>query len=182
MNVVVLLMGAVLGAGEPAGEQRPTAEQTRFFETSIRPMLVKKCFKCHGEKKQWGGLRLDSRGALLRGGESGAAIVPGRPDKSLLISVIRETDDELRMPKDDSLTPRQINELVRWVEMGAPFPTEAGRAERTRDPNHWAFQPPVRPPVPAVVNSAWPQSTLDRFILAKLEAAELSPAAQAGGR
>ena len=182
MNVVVLLMGVVLGAEEPAGEQRPTAEQTRFFETSIRPLLVEKCFKCHGEKKQWGGLRLDSRGALLRGGESGAAIVPGRPDKSLLISVIRETDDELRMPKDDSLTPRQINELVRWVEMGAPFPTEAGRAERTRDPNHWAFQPPVRPPVPAVVNSAWPQSTLDRFILAKLEAAELSPAAQADRR
>ena len=182
MNVVVLLMGAVLGAGEPAGEQRPTAEQIRFFETSIRPLLVEKCLKCHGDKKQWGGLRLDSRESLMRGGESGAAIVPGKPDKSLLISAIRETDDELRMPKDDKLTQRQINELVRWVEMGAPFPTEAGAAKRTRDPNHWAFQPPVKPPAPAVVNTEWPQSALDNFILAKLEAAGLSPAPRADRR
>jgi hypothetical protein len=182
MNVVVLLMSAVLGAGEPAGDQRPTAEQTRFFETSIRPLLVEKCFRCHGEKKQWGGLRLDSRGALLRGGESGAAIVPGKPGESLLISAVKETDDDLRMPKNDRLEPRQIAELVRWIEMGAPFPTKAGTAERTRDPNHWAFQPPARPPVPAVVNSAWPQSTLDRFILAKLEATGLSPAPRADRR
>jgi cytochrome c553 len=182
MNVVVLLMGAVLGAGEPASDQRPTAEQTRFFETSIRPLLVEKCFKCHGEKKQWGGLRLDSRESLLRGGESGAAIVPGKPDTSLLISAIRQTDDDLRMPQDDKLTERQIAELVRWVEMGAPFPTQAGTAERTRDPNHWAFQPPAEPPVPTVVNSAWPQSALDQFILAKLEAAGLSPSPQADRR
>ena len=182
MNVVVLLMGAVLGAGEPAPDQRPTAEQTRFFETSIRPLLVEKCFKCHGEKKQWGGLRLDSRESLLRGGESGAAIVPGKPDTSLLISAIRQTDDDLRMPQDDKLTERQIAELVRWVEMGAPFPMKVGAAERTRDPNHWAFQPPAEPPVPTVVNSAWPQSALDQFILAKLEAAGLSPSPQADRR
>ena len=182
MNVVVLLMGAVLGAGEPAPDQRPTAEQTRFFETSIRPLLVEKCFKCHGEKKQWGGLRLDSRESLLRGGESGAAIVPGKPDTSLLISAIRQTDDDLRMPQDDKLTERQIAELVRWVEMGAPFPMKVGAAERTRDPNHWAFQLPAEPPVPTVVNSAWPQSALDQFILAKLEAAGLSPSPQADRR
>jgi hypothetical protein len=182
MNVVVLLMGAVLGAGEPASDQRPTAEQTRFFETSIRPLLVEKCFKCHGEKKQWGGLRLDSRESLLRGGESGAAIVPGKPDTSLLISAIRQTDDDLRMPQDDKLTERQIAELVRWVEMGAPFPMKVGAAERTRDPNHWAFQLPAEPPVPTVVNSAWPQSALDQFILAKLEAAGLSPSPQADRR
>jgi cytochrome c553 len=182
MNVVVLLMSAALGAGEPAEEQSPTAEQTRFFETSIRPLLAEKCFSCHGEKKQWGGLRLDSRKSLLRGGESGAAIVPGKPNRSLLISAVQETDNDLRMPKDDKLTPRQIAELVRWVEMGAPFPTEAGTAERTRDPNHWAFQPPVRPPGPAVVHSEWPQSTLDGFILAKLEAAGLSPTPRADRR
>jgi hypothetical protein len=176
MNAVVLLMGAVLGAGEPAGDQRPTTEHIRFFETSIRPLLVEKCFRCHGEKKQWGGLRLDSRKSLLRGGESGAAIVPGKPGKSLLISAVRQTDDDLRMPKDDKLTQRQIAELVRWVEMGAPFPTQAGTAERTRDPNHWAFQPPAEQSLPAVVDTEWPRSALDQFVLAKLEADGLSPA------
>lgn len=182
MNVVVLLMSAVLNTGEPAGDQRPTAEHIRFFETRIRPLLVEKCFKCHGDRKQWGGLRLDSRESLMRGGESGAAIVPGKPDKSLLISAIRETDDDLRMPKDDKLTQRQIAEIVRWIEMGAPFPREAGAASRIRDPNHWAFQPPAEQPVPTVVNTDWPQSTLDHFILAKLEAEALSPAEQADKR
>ena len=182
MNVVVLLMCAVLSAGEPAGDQRPTAEHIRFFETSIRPLLVEKCFRCHGDRKQWGGLRLDSRESLLRGGESGAAVVPGKPDKSLLITAIRQTDDDLRMPQDDQLTQRQIAELVRWVEMGAPFPPEATRTGRTRNPNHWAFQPPAKQPVPAVVDTNWPQSALDHFVLAKLEAAELSPAAKADKR
>ena len=182
MNVVVLLMGAVLSAGAPAVDQRPTAEKIRFFENSIRPLLIEKCFRCHGEKKQWGGLRLDSRRALLRGGESGAAIVPGQPDSSLLINAVRQTDDDLRMPKDDSLSARQVKELVRWVEMGAPFPMESGTAERNRDPNHWAFHPPSTPSVPAVVNSVWPRSPLDRFILARIETAGLSPAPQADRR
>lgn len=182
MNVVVLLMSAALGVGEPGGNQRPTAEQTQFFETSIRPLLVEKCLKCHGKNKQWGGLRLDSREALLRGGESGPAIVPGKPGDSLLISAVREMDDDLRMPKNDKLTLRQIVELVRWVEMGAPFPMQVGAAERTRDPNHWAFQPPDKQTVPTVVDTDWPQSPLDQFILAKLEAAGLAPAIRADRR
>jgi hypothetical protein len=181
MNVVVLLMCAVLTAEEPAG-QSPTTKQIRFFETSVRPLLVEQCFKCHGDKKQWGGLRLDSRESLLRGGESGAAIVPGKPDKSLLISAVRQADDDLRMPKGGKLTQRQIAELVRWVEMGAPFPEATGTVQRKRDPNHWSFQPPAAAPVPGVKNSAWPQSPLDHFILAKLEAARLSPASRADRR
>jgi hypothetical protein len=180
--MVVLLISALLAAEQRADEKRPTAEQIRFFETSVRPLLVERCFKCHGEKKQWGGLRLDSREALLRGGESGASVVPGKPDQSLLIRAIRQVDDDLKMPKDDKLTKRQISELVRWVEMGAPFPAGAGAAKRIRNPNHWSFQPPAERPVPAVANSEWPQSALDHFILAKLEAAGLSPTTQADKR
>ena len=83
--MMAMLLCVVLAAADPAGGQPPTPEQLRFFETSVRPMLVEHCFKCHGEKKQWGGLRLDSRAALMRGGDSGAAIVPGKPNESRLI-------------------------------------------------------------------------------------------------
>ncbi len=180
--MVVVLVYALLGAREAETVHRPTEEQISFFETSVRPLLVERCFKCHGDKKQWGGLRLDSRESLLRGGESGAAIVPGKPDKSLLISAIRQLDDDLQMPKDEKLTQRQIATLVHWVQMGAPFPVEASAVDRTRDRDHWAFHPPVEPSVPAVISSGWPQSTLDRFILAKLEAARLHPASRAEKR
>ncbi|MDA1050707.1 MAG: PSD1 and planctomycete cytochrome C domain-containing protein [Planctomycetota bacterium] len=181
--MLVVLMCVMLAADEPAvGEQRPTAEQIQFFETNVRPLLAEQCFKCHGDKKQWGGLRLDSREALLRGGDSGEAIVPGEPDKSLLIRAVRQVDDDLKMPKDDKLTARQVAALVRWVEMGAPFPATAGAAERTRDPKHWAFLPLAEPSVPVVTNSKWPHSALDHFILARLEAAGLSSTMRADKR
>ncbi|MBC8352838.1 MAG: PSD1 domain-containing protein [Planctomycetes bacterium] len=178
--MVIILMCAVLAAEEPVRVQPPTPEQLRFFETTVRPLLAERCLKCHGDKKQWGGLRLDSREALLQGGESGAAIVPGEPDKSLLIRAVRQVDDDLKMPKDNKLAERQIAALVRWIEIGAPFPEVT--TPRTRDPNHWAFQPPVEQPVPTVDDPQWPQSALDSFILAKLEAAGLSPATRADKR
>ena len=175
-------MCVVLSAEEPAGGKLPTAEQIRFFEANVRPLLANRCFKCHGDKKQWGGLRLDSREALLKGGDSGAAIVPGKPQKSLLIISVRHKDDDLRMPKNGKLTERQIAELVRWVEMGAPFSAAPNETSRIRDPNHWAFQPLSEKPVPVVTNSEWPQSALDHFILAKLEATGQSPSIQADKR
>src|SRR6476646_7419982 len=134
----------------------PTPEQIRFFETAVRPVLVEQCQKCHGPAKQWNGLRLDSRDALLRGGDSGPAIVPGQPDESRLIRAVRHRDEELRMPPESKLTERQIADLARWVEMGAPFPaataTPAAAVKPHRDPNHWAFQPPANPALPAVHN------------------------------
>lgn len=176
------ILCAVLAAEEPALPQPPTAEQVRFFETSIRPLMVEHCLKCHGEKKEWAGLRLDSRAALLRGGDTGAAIVPGKPEESLLIRAVRHVDDDLKMPKEGKLSDRQIADLVRWVEMGAPFPEAEKKGARSRDPNHWAFQPPVEQVVPAVHNNDWPTSELDRFILVKLEAAGVTPAASADKR
>ena len=178
----LMLLCAVLAVEEPAGGEPSTSEQIRFYETSIRPLLIEHCLKCHGEKKQWGGLRLDSREATLRGGDSGAAIVPGKPLESLLIQAVQQEDEDLRMPKGDKLNERQIADLVRWIEMGATFPGATTAATRTRDPNHWAFQPPAETPVPEVRNELWSQSALDRFILVKLEAAGMSPSPRADKR
>lgn len=176
------LVCLLLSAGEPAPPRPAAAEQVRFFETSIRPLMVEHCLRCHGEKKQWAGLRLDSREALLRGGDTGAAIVPGKPEESLLIRAVRHVDEDLKMPKEGKLSDRQIADLVRWVELGAPFPDADKKGARSRDPNHWAFQPPAEHAVPAVQNNTWPTSELDRFILAKLEAAGVTPAVPADKR
>ena len=94
-----MLLCAVLAIEEPTEVESPISEEVRFFENSIRPLLTEHCLKCHGEQKQWGGLRLDSREATLRGGDSGAAIVPGMPLKSLLIRAVRHEDEDLKMPK-----------------------------------------------------------------------------------
>ena len=180
MCVNSILTLSVLAAGAGAA---PTAEQVHFFESAVRPVLVENCQKCHGPAKQWNSLRLDSREALLRGGESGPAIVPGKPDESRLIRVVRHTDDEFQMPPDSKLNDRQIADLVRWVEMGAPFPaatSESGKPHR--DPNHWAFQPPTEQPLPIVIDAAWPRSPIDHFVLARLEAAGLAPARPADKR
>ena len=182
MNVVVLLMSSLLTADDPAVAETPLSEQLRFFETSVRPLLVEHCFTCHGERKQWGGLRLDSRDAVLKGGDSGAAINVGSLKKSILIERLREADKDLRMPKGSQLTDRQIATLVRWVEMGAPFPATLKPKRRLRDPNHWSFRPLIEPPVPAVSNAAWPQSRIDNFILARLDEAGLRPASRADRR
>ena len=175
--MLVLLLSAVLSADN--GAAAPTAEQVKFFETSVRPVLVEHCHKCHGEKKQWASLRLDSRDAVLRGGDSGPAVVPGKPAESLLIRAVKHDEDVSAMPEDGKLSDRQIADLVRWVEMGVPYPEPVKTAGRTRDKNHWAFQPPAAQPLPAVKNAAWLKSAVDAFVLARLEAASLSPAAAA---
>ncbi|MBS0204878.1 MAG: PSD1 domain-containing protein [Planctomycetes bacterium] len=175
-------MCALLTAEEPGAAGSPNAEQSRFFETSIRPLLVDHCFKCHGEKKEWGGLRLDSRAAILKGGDSGPAVVPGKPRESLLIQVVRHEVDGLKMPKDSKLSDRQIADLVRWVEMGVPFSTTVTSRTKYRDPAHWSFQPVKLPDIPAVKDSTWPQSAVDNFILARMEAAQVTPAPAADKR
>jgi hypothetical protein len=169
--------------GQRVWGTEPTAEQVQFFETSIRPVLVEHCQKCHGTEKQWGNLRLDSGMSLLKGGDTGVAIIPGEPEKSLLIRAIRQTDDELKMPPKGKLTDKQIADFTHWVKLGAPYPAPAESAKiRNRDPNHWSFQSPADPQVPEVTDKAWPQSGLDFFILSKLEKEKLAPAALADKR
>ena len=161
----------------------PTAEQIEFFETKIRPVLAENCYTCHSaEKKIKGGLRLESPAALLKGGDTGPAIVPGNAEASLLIKAVRYLDADLQMPpKDKKLPAEQIADLEAWVKMGAPVPkdsdtkpllTEVGVARA----KHWAFQPVQKPALPTVKNSRWAKTPVDDFVLAKLEEKKLKPA------
>jgi hypothetical protein len=156
-----------------------------FFEKKVRPILADTCFRCHGEMKQKGSLRLDSRAALLTGGDQGPVLVPGQPENSLLIKAISYANPELKMPPSKKLPREQIEALTQWVKMGAPWPgadkTTAPTPHRSefqisaKDRAHWAFQPVQRPTVPAVKNWAWAVNPIDAFVLAKLEAKGLQP-------
>jgi hypothetical protein len=182
MSLLTVLVTSFLAAGQADGSPARAVEE-RFFETTIRPILVEHCQSCHGEQKQWNGFRLDSREAVLKGGDLGPAVVPGKPGESRLIKAVRHVDDELQMPPDGKLTELQIADLVRWVEMGVPFPAGSeSAAKRSRDPNHWAFQPPGEVALPAMQQRASIQSPMDTFIEAKLEAAGLASAEQADRR
>ncbi|MBI3875380.1 MAG: c-type cytochrome, partial [Verrucomicrobia bacterium] len=130
-----------------------------FFENKIRPLLIENCYECHGEAKQKGGLRLDTRDGTLKGGDTGPAIVPGAPEKSLLIKAVRYTDKELQMPpKNKRLSPAQVADLEAWVKMGAPDPRTGSVPAASHPPlsdpakvkSHWAYQPVKDPPAPAV--------------------------------
>ena len=181
---MALVSGLSLSHWTHAAE--PTADQIRHFETSVRPVLVERCQKCHGPEKQWGSLRVDSKAALLKGGDTGPALISGQPEQSLLIRAIRHVDADLKMPpppKEEKLSDRQIADFTLWIKQGAAYPdAKPTTAARSRDPNHWAFQSPVAAAAPAVKNTAWPQSDLDRFVLARLEGAGLNPTTPADKR
>jgi hypothetical protein len=157
-----------------------TPAQTEFFENKIRPVLADNCYKCHSTlaEKIKGGLLLDSREALLKGGDSGKAIVPGDPESSLLIKAVRYTDPDLQMPKEKKLSDDQISDLVAWVKMGAPDPRVATADQRKwtdNKTNHWAWQTVRRQPIPEVSNPEWCQTPIDNFVLAKLDENGLKP-------
>ncbi|MDI1320439.1 MAG: PSD1 and planctomycete cytochrome C domain-containing protein [bacterium] len=162
-----------------------SAADLQFFEAKIRPVLSEQCFKCHSHQADRikGKLMLDSRDAVLLGGVTGPALIPGKPDDSLLIQAIRYTDEDLRMPPADhggKLTDQQIADFTEWVKRGAPDPrvpvmAASGKAYGGVGKAHWAFQPVKKPDVPAVQDAAWVQSPIDNFVLAKLEANGLHP-------
>jgi uncharacterized protein DUF1549/uncharacterized protein DUF1553/cytochrome c len=159
-----------------------------FFETKVRPILATECFSCHSES-QLGGLRLDSREAMILGGKSGPAIVPGDPDKSLLVNAIRQTG-ALKMPKGGKLAADQIEAIAQWIRTGAVWPTTAkpknpAKGELVVDPARrafWSFQPLHPTPAPAVKNSRWGRTDIDRFILSRLEKEGLAPVGSADRR
>jgi hypothetical protein len=157
-----------------------------LFEKEVRPVLVARCFPCHGNGKSKGGLSLASRASLLKGGDSGPAAVPGKPDNSLLVRAVRH-DGARKMPRE-KLPAREVDALVRWVRAGLPWPGAtplAGNAPFRITPEQrrfWSFQPVKAPPVPAVRDAAWPLTPVDNFILARLEARGLRPAAPADRR
>jgi mono/diheme cytochrome c family protein len=172
-------------AATPISWAAPAPERAgaEFFENHIRPLFAEHCYKCHSAsaEKLKGGLGLDTRDGLLKGGDSGPAVVPGDPEKSLLIKAVRYTDEDLRMPpKGKKLTETQIEDLVAWVKLGAPMDTPNFQF---RSPNaHWAFQPLKEPPIPAVKSRRLVQSPVDQFILAKLEAKGLTLSPRADKR
>jgi len=169
--------GMMLVASLLAMRDRPLRADQRedFFEAKIRPVLVGTCFRCHGDAKTSGGLRIDARETLLRGGESGPAIVPGEPAESLLIRAIRRQEGVSAMPPDEEqpLRPDQVADFVAWIKAGAVWPEKSAKFETAK---HWAFKPIRDVATPDVQDKAWVKTSIDRFIRARQEAAGVRPA------
>lgn len=179
-------------AKTPAAAKVPDDPKlTEFFEKQVRPLLAARCFECHGAEKQKAGLRIDSRDALLTGGDSGAAIVPGKPEDSLLVRAIGYTGD-VKMPPKSKLPAAEIAILTEWVRRGAAWPnavpssvpkvSESGPLFTPEQKAFWAFSPVGDPTPPPVRDAAWVRTPIDRFILAELEAKGLQPAPAADKR
>src|SRR5262245_18246077 len=125
------ILGLWLSAGYAQEAAKPSPAAIQFFESKVRPVLVENCFSCHGDKKQRGSLRLDSLAAILEGGDQGPALVPGHPEKSLIIKAINHDSPQLKMPKNKKLKRDEIDVLTQWVKMGAPWP-DGGKASAPR--------------------------------------------------
>ena len=188
----IRLLLVALGAVASVAVQIPSQadEGIDFFEKSIRPVLVQHCYECHSQAaaekgKLQAGLLLDTKQGLLTGGESGPAIVAGKPNKSLLIGALKY--DSYEMPPKGRLPAKVIADFEKWVTTGAPDPREASSAPAPRrtafqitaaDRAHWAFQPLQKSPPPEVQDTAWVRDDLDRYVLAKLEQAGRRPSAE----
>jgi hypothetical protein len=195
LSRLVILGGVLLAAGltpslaltaaEPA-----TPDQLTFFEKNIRPVLVKECYSCHATtaEKIRGGLKLDTRDAARKGGDNGPAIVPGEPQKSLLLRAIKHQDDVKPMPPKKTLGDDVVADFEKWIAMGAPDPRDAPtkvakvEIDIEKGRKFWSFQPVKQTTPPIVKNTAWPKSEIDRFLLADLEAKGLKPVADADPR
>ncbi len=179
----------------PALAATPTLAHLEFFEKNIRPVLVAECYECHSSAKKKGGLALDTRDGVLKGGESGPAIFPGQPDSSLLMQALRHTHPALKMPRNGAkLDTRNIANFAEWISQGAPDPrtglTTAGTPAASATwadtlafrRQWWSFQPITRPAVPTPRNTAWSTNSIDRFLLAKMEPEGLAPTVDADPR
>jgi hypothetical protein len=159
-----------------------------LFEKKIRPVLVERCYECHSAnaKKAKGGLLLDTRAGLRKGGDSGAAIIPGKPNESLLIKALRYRDKDLQMPPKNPLPEYDVAAFVEWVKLGAPDPRDdkpAGPKKELADAKKfWSLQPLRRPTIPVVKDKQWPQTSVDNFILAELDKRRLKPISTADRR
>jgi hypothetical protein len=181
LSLLVLL--AVLA---PATALRADDDGTEFFEKKIRPILVQYCYECHSAnaKKLGGGLLLDSRDGVRKGGDSGAVLESGKPDESLLIEAVRYGGDAVKMPPKGKLPAAAIADLEEWVKLGAPDPrvaAAAGKAnasweEILRVRRDWWSLHPLSHPVPPQTKTTEVEQPIDRFVLTRLEAQGLAPA------
>jgi cytochrome c553 len=187
MKPIALLSLSLAVMGSAVLAAAPSAEQVEFFEKQVRPVLSQRCYECHSaEKKQKGGLALDTREATLKGGDTGPGLVAGDPAKSLLIEAVRYGNHDLQMPPKKRLSDAEVKALEDWVKMGAPDPRETAPAvarARTIDVNEgrkfWSFKPLARVEPPGTTP---PTSPIDGFINAKLAEKGLAPAPPADKR
>ncbi len=165
LSAAVLL--AFCAAAAPAFGAAPVD-----YLREVKPILSTKCFVCHGNDHKKGDLRLDSAPAIMKGGDSGPAVIPGKSAESLLLQTVLGTAEDIkRMPlKKPPLSEGEIAILRNWIDQGAKAPA---------DERHWSFIPPARPAEPAVKDSAWPRNAIDRFILARLEQEKIAPSPEA---
>ncbi len=178
LSLLILLGMAAQGIADDEG--------ITFFEKKIRPVLVEQCYRCHSaEKRQRGGLEVDTREALLKGGESGPAIVPHKLDKSLLIQALRYTDPELEMPPNGKLPAHVIADFEKWVKMGAPDPRTGKKVVKDygidieEGRKFWSFQQVQKPSLPVVKNKTWSRHPIDQFLLAQWEKKGIEPVGDA---
>ncbi|MBS1791161.1 MAG: PSD1 domain-containing protein [Acidobacteria bacterium] len=181
-----LNIGAASGREQALEETRslPVAVLTQGkvdFYRDIEPIFAASCYQCHSAKKASGQLRLDAKTAAMKGGLSGAAIVPGNGKDSRLVHRLLGLNDEARMPMGGQLKPEQIELIKRWIDEGASWPESesAIRNPQSAIPMHWAFVAPTRAALPAVKNAAWGKTPIDRFILAEFEKHGLTPSPEA---
>ena len=195
--IVLLLIVPRFGVPTPPAFADPAAPPAssdpaaiQFFEEKVRPVLATNCYSCHGADAQMGGLRVDSRAALLKGGKTGPALTAGSPAGSLLLAAVQQTG-ALKMPLGGHLKAAEIAALSAWVKGGAPWPDAVPTVGTdptttyTLSPaqkRFWSFQPVTRPTPPAVKNAAWVRTPIDRFVLARLEARGLAPASASDKR
>jgi len=188
---MILTAGAAVLAFHPARAEEPNAEGLRFFEQKIRPVLIEHCYECHSgaSRTLQGALRVDSRDGLLAGGDSGTSIVPGAPEKSLLLESLRYTGESYDMPPKGKLPDQVIADFEKWIRMGAPDPRDGDGQpspqkgiDLAAGKQFWSFQPPQTAEAPIVKQSEWPRQKIDSFILVKLEQNGLEPAPSADKR
>ena len=177
-------------APPPAAAEKPTADQIAFFEKKIRPVLTTNCYQCHSEegKKEKGGLLLDTRDGIRRGGDNGPAVVPGDTRKSLLLKAIKQTDATPKMPPKSKLSDEVVADFEKWISTGAADPRDGKKVVAAKEIDiekgrqFWAFQPPKKTDPPGVADSAWPRSDIDKFLIAGLDAKGLKPVGDADPR
>lgn len=185
--VAVLAMTFATSVLPAQTNQKPTDPAgVRFFESNIRPVLVKHCYECHSHQSgsSEGGLQLDSRDAVRAGGDRGPAVVPGSPEKSILLTAVTHLDPDLKMPPQRRKLPEStIADLRKWIEMGAPDPRDEASAElasvRKAGRDFWAYQTPTMPDVPRVDGDVWSRQDIDHFVLKNLRSRGLVPSSDA---
>lgn len=188
--LAVSFVTASLAAAESPIPDKLTAAEIDFFETKIRPVLVRHCYDCHAGASDEGNLRVDSRQSLLAGGDRGPGITPRFPDTSILLTAISHADPDLQMPpKRPKLPATAIADFRKWIERGAPDPrtdvaaaTDDAAVSLVAVKHHWAYQPPVESKPPATGKHVWPKTDVDHFIWTSLAAGGLTPRSDADPR